>query len=60
MDKDKKGECIQKFLDFLYQIREKANKEAKEKEDEIKTQKLKALATKIIGDIEKLLEFYED
>jgi len=59
LDKDK-GECIQKFLDLLYQIREKANKEAKEKEDDIKTQKLKALANKIIGDIEKLLEFYED
>ena len=59
MGKDKKRECIQKFLAFLYQIREKTNKEAIEIRDDVNNQKLKALTNKIIGDIEKLLEFYE-
>ena len=60
LGKDKKRECIQKFLDFLYQIREKTNKEAKGIRDDVNNQKLKALTNKIIGDIEKLLEIYED
>ena len=59
MGKEKKRECIQKFLAFLYQIREKTNKEAKEIRDDVDNQKLKALTNKLIGDIEKLLEFYE-
>ena len=59
MGKDNKRECIQKFLDFLYQIREKTNKEAKGIRDDVDNQKLKALTNKLIEDIEKLLEFYE-
>ena len=59
MGKDKKRECIQKFLDFLYQIREKTNKEAKGIRDDVDNQKLKALTNKIIRDIEELSEFYE-
>jgi len=59
LGKDKKRECIQKFLDFLYQIREKTNKEAKGIRDDVDNQKLMTLTNKIIGDIEKLLEFYE-
>ncbi|MBA7710391.1 hypothetical protein ES703_119333 [subsurface metagenome] len=60
MDKDKNRECTEKFLKFLLKIKEKANKESKEKGHEANNHKLNALINKTIGDIEILLEFYEE
>lgn len=58
LDKDKNRECTEKFLKFLYKIKERANKESKEKGHEANNYKLKVLINKTIGDIEILLEFY--
>jgi len=59
-DKDKNRDCSEKFLKFLYKLKESANKESKEKGPGINNHKLKGLTDKIIGDIETFLEFYED
>ncbi|MFW9867889.1 MAG: hypothetical protein ACFFEN_17475 [Candidatus Thorarchaeota archaeon] len=59
MEKDKKIECIQKFLNYLYQMKEEAHKEAKEKAYDVKDQKLYTLTNKIIKDLKTLLEHYK-
>lgn len=59
LDKDKKRDCIQKFLNFLYQMKEKANNDGKEKEYDVKDQKLYTLTNKIIRDLEILSDLYE-
>jgi len=58
LDKDKNRECTEKFLKFLYKIKERANKESKAKGHKANNYKSKVLINKIIGDIEILLEFY--
>lgn len=57
MDKNKNRECTEKFLTFLYKIKERANKESKEKGHEVNNCKLQVLINKIIRDLEILLEF---
>lgn len=58
--KDIKRECVQKFLNFLYQLREKEDKGVKKEGEDIRHQKLGILINKIIGDLEELSQFYEN
>ena len=60
MDKDKNRDCSEKFLKFLYNLKESANKESREKGPGINNHKLKDLTNKIIRDIETFLESYKD
>jgi hypothetical protein len=54
---DKKIECVEKFLNFLYQIRKEPNTKIDEKGSKEKL-KIDNLTDKIIEDLEALLKMF--